>query len=127
MTLASILAVLGAWLGFANPVYRLPVLVLLYPAGLTLVAVRAASPARAARSGFWIGSLAALGTLYWTVLPVHDYGGLAWPLALPIPALLAMLPIEPGGFDFLPAASGVPELLEMDDDMSASPCPAVRP
>jgi len=28
-----------------------------------------------------------------------------------------MLPIEPGGFDFLPAASGVPELLEMDDDM----------
>jgi len=91
MTLASILAVLGAWLGFANPVYRLPVLVLLYPAGLTLVAVRAASPARAARSGFWIGSLAALGTLYWTVLPVHDYGGLAWPLALPIPALLAMV------------------------------------
>ncbi len=28
-----------------------------------------------------------------------------------------MLAIEPGGFDFLPAASGVPELLEMDDDM----------
>jgi len=28
-----------------------------------------------------------------------------------------MLPIESGGFDFLPAASGVPELLEMDDDM----------
>ena len=28
-----------------------------------------------------------------------------------------MLPVEPGGFDFLPAASGVPELLEMDDDM----------
>lgn len=90
MTLASLLAVLGAWLGFANPVYRLPVLVLLFPAGLTLAAVRAPSPARAARSGFWIGSLAALGTLYWTVLPIHDYGGLAWPLALPIPALLAM-------------------------------------
>jgi flagellar biosynthesis protein FlhG len=28
-----------------------------------------------------------------------------------------MLHIEPDGFDFLPAASGVPELLEMDDDM----------
>lgn len=28
-----------------------------------------------------------------------------------------MLGIEPNGFDFLPAASGVPELLEMDDDM----------
>jgi flagellar biosynthesis protein FlhG len=28
-----------------------------------------------------------------------------------------VLPIEAGGFDFLPAASGVPELLEMDEDM----------
>jgi len=26
-------------------------------------------------------------------------------------------PVEPGGFDFLPAASGVPELLELDEDM----------
>ena len=25
--------------------------------------------------------------------------------------------VEPGGFDFLPAASGVPELLELDEDM----------
>ncbi len=28
-----------------------------------------------------------------------------------------MVAVEQGGFDFLPAASGVPELLEMDDDM----------
>jgi len=28
-----------------------------------------------------------------------------------------VLAVEPGGFDFLPAASGVPEMLEMDDDM----------
>lgn len=28
-----------------------------------------------------------------------------------------VVPVEPGGFDFLPAASGVPELLELDDDM----------
>lgn len=34
-----------------------------------------------------------------------------------VTAAEVMLPIEPGGFDFLPAASGVPELLEMDDDM----------
>ncbi len=27
--------------------------------------------------------------------------------------------IDPGGFDFLPAASGVPELVEMDDEMRA--------
>ncbi|MBG0775785.1 MAG: MinD/ParA family protein [Desulfovibrionaceae bacterium] len=30
-----------------------------------------------------------------------------------------LVPIEPGGFDFLPAASGVPELFEMDEDMRA--------
>lgn len=29
-------------------------------------------------------------------------------------------PVEPGGFDFLPAASGVPELLELDEDMRDS-------
>ena len=28
--------------------------------------------------------------------------------------------VEPGGFDFLPAASGVPELLELDEDMRHS-------
>jgi flagellar biosynthesis protein FlhG len=34
-----------------------------------------------------------------------------------ITAAEVVVPVEPGGFDFLPAASGVPELLEMDDDM----------
>ena len=34
-----------------------------------------------------------------------------------VTAAEVMLAIEPGGFDFLPAASGVPELLEMDEDM----------
>jgi flagellar biosynthesis protein FlhG len=34
-----------------------------------------------------------------------------------VTAAEVLLPIEPGGFDFMPAASGVPELLEMDDDM----------
>jgi apolipoprotein N-acyltransferase len=90
MILASILAVLGGWLGFANPVYRLPILALLLPAGLTAAAVRAQGPGRAARIGFCIGTLAALGDLFWAALPVHDYGDLAWPLALPVPVLLAM-------------------------------------
>ena len=90
MTAASILAVLGAWFGYANPLFRLPILALLLPAGLAAAAVRAKGPARAARTGFWIGSLAALGNLYWAALPVHDYGAVAWPLALPMPVLLAM-------------------------------------
>ncbi len=29
------------------------------------------------------------------------------------------VPIEPGGFDFLPSASGVPDLVEMDEDLQA--------
>lgn len=91
MTVACILAVLGGWLGFANPVYRLPILVLLLPAGLTAAAIRARTPWRAARLGLLVGGLASLGTLYWTALPVHNYGNLAWPLALPVPVLLAMV------------------------------------
>jgi apolipoprotein N-acyltransferase len=90
MMFASILAVLGGWLGFANPVYRLPILALLLPAGLAAAAVRAQNPGRAARIGFVVGSLAALGNLYWAALPIHDYGDVPWPLALPIPMLLAM-------------------------------------
>ncbi|MEZ0575871.1 MinD/ParA family protein [Halodesulfovibrio aestuarii] len=33
------------------------------------------------------------------------------------PAAEVAFPIEPDGFDFLPAASGVPELVEMDSDL----------
>jgi len=91
MTVASILAVLGAWFGFANPLYRLPFLALLLPGGLTVAAVRSKGPGQAAKVGLWIGTLAAVGNLYWAALPVHDYGDVAWPLALPMPVLLALV------------------------------------
>ena len=90
MTAASFLAIIGAWLGFANPVYRLPLLALLLPAGLVVAAARAPSSKAAAKSGFLIGALAACGNLYWTALPVHDFGNLAWPLAVPVPVLMGM-------------------------------------
>jgi len=91
VTTASILAVLGAWLGFANPLYRLPILALLLPAGLILTSVRAPSTKAAAKAGFGIGALSACGTLYWAALPVHDFGNLAWPLAVPVPILMGMV------------------------------------
>uniref|UniRef100_I2Q2B8 Apolipoprotein N-acyltransferase n=1 Tax=Desulfovibrio sp. U5L TaxID=596152 RepID=I2Q2B8_9BACT len=91
MTIASLLAVLGAWLGFANPVYRLPLLALLLPMGLVLAAARAPSNRAAAKAGYWIGALAACGNLYWTALPIHDYGNLAWGLALPVPMLMGLV------------------------------------
>ena len=82
---------IGAWLGFANPVYRLPALVLLFPAGLALAAVKAPTLRAAAKAGYLIGAVSASASLYWTALPIHDYGGLAWPLALPVPVLVGMV------------------------------------
>jgi apolipoprotein N-acyltransferase len=90
VTTAAILAVIGAWFGFANPFYRLPILALLLPAGLAAASMRAPSSAKAAKAGFVIGTLAACGNLYWTALPIHDFGNLAWPLAAPVPVLMAM-------------------------------------
>ncbi len=91
VTTATILAVLGAWLGFANPVYRLPILVLALPAGLAFAAVRAPSAKAAAKAGYTIGAVSACACLYWTVLPVHDFGNMPWPLALPIPVLVGLV------------------------------------
>lgn len=82
---------LGAWLGFANPVYRLPLLILALPAGLAFAAVRAPSGKAAAKAGYYIGAISACASLYWTALPLHDYGGMAWPLALPAPVLMGMV------------------------------------
>ncbi len=91
MTTASILAVLGAWLGFANPVYRLPILALALPAGLAFAAARAPSTKAAAKAGFYIGAVSSCASLYWTALPLHDYGNIPWLLALPAPVLMSMV------------------------------------
>lgn len=91
MTIAAVLAIVGAWLGLANPLFRLPILILLLPAGLAYVAVHAPTGAKAAKAGYWIGALSACGSLYWTCLPLHDFGGLPWLLALPTPMLMGLV------------------------------------
>ena len=63
MMFASFLAVVGGWLGFANPVIRLPLLALLVPAGLAAAAVRAPTVGRAARVGYIIGAVTAMKVL----------------------------------------------------------------
>ena len=88
---ASLLAVLGAWLGFANPLYRLPLLALALPAGLAYAAVRAPSFRAAAKAGYWIGALSSCLSLYWVALPIHDYGNLPWVLAAPAPVLMGFV------------------------------------
>ena len=91
MTTATLLAVLGAWLGFANPLYRLPLLALALPAGLTFAALRAPTTGAAAKAGYLIGAASACASLYWAALPIHDYGNLPWLLAVPAPVLMGMV------------------------------------
>jgi len=82
-----LIAVLGAWLGFANPVHQFPFLVLAFPLGLSWIAFRAYSWQRAFKAGWLAGTLACTGCLYWMVVPVAIYGKLPWHLALPCPLL----------------------------------------
>lgn len=91
MILAAFLAVCGAWFGLANPVARLPLLMLLLPAGLAYLACRAETTRQAAKWAYWTGALAAAGNLYWTCLPVHDFGGMPWVLATPVPVLMGLV------------------------------------
>ncbi len=86
----ALAAVLGAWLGHANLWLHLPAAVLLLPAGLAGLALTAPAPRKAFARGFWTGTAAFTGGLYWIVIPVHQYGGLPLYLALPCPVLLAM-------------------------------------
>ncbi len=91
--------VLGAWFGFANPLLQLPLLVLAFPLGLSVLALRAASPRGAFKSGYLAGLLAYAGCIYWVSIPVHDFGGMPWILAAPCPLLLgAFLGLYPGAF-----------------------------
>ncbi len=86
----AIIAALGAWAGWANPIHQEPLLVLLFPAGLAWLAITAASPRQALKRGFLTALLAYIGCLYWVYFPVHHYGNIPLVLALPCPVLLAM-------------------------------------
>lgn len=86
----ALAAVLGAWLGHANLWLHFPAAVLLLPAGLAGLALSASTSKKAFARGFWTGTAAFTGGLYWIVIPVHQYGGLPLALALPCPVLLSM-------------------------------------
>ena len=85
-----LLSVLGAWFGFANPVYHLPGAILLFPAGLFLLAREAPSHLAAWKRGWIAGSIAYTACLYWIAIPVHEFGPLPWILALPCPVLVGL-------------------------------------
>ncbi|WP_319543926.1 apolipoprotein N-acyltransferase [uncultured Pseudodesulfovibrio sp.] len=84
-----LIATVGAWIGFANPVFHFPLAALAFPLGLTWIGLRATSWEKALKYGWLAGTLAATGCYYWMVIPVQIYGGLPWFIALPCPILLA--------------------------------------
>lgn len=81
----------ASFLAFANPVARLPLLVLVVPWVLAALARQASGPKRAFRQGWLAGALGASASLYWIAIPVHDYGSLPWVLAVPCPILMGMV------------------------------------
>jgi len=83
------IATVGAWIGFANPLFHFPLAVLAFPLGLAWIGLRATSGKNAFKYGWLAGTLAAAGCYYWMVIPVQIYGGLPWYVALPCPVLLA--------------------------------------
>ena len=84
-----LLATVGAWIGFANPLFHFPLAALAFPLGLAWIGLRATSGKKAFKFGWFAGLLGATGCFYWMVIPVQFYGGLPWYIALPCPALLA--------------------------------------
>lgn len=101
--LTGVPGALALWAGFANDAVSLPPLVLLYPLCLALLGVSAASRGAALRRGWlcaWAGHAAAL---YWLALPVHNVGGLPWPLAVPCALFVSACLAAAGGLFSLAA------------------------
>lgn len=101
--LIGLMGALALWAGFANDIVSLPPVVLLYP--LCLALLGAASPGRgtALRRGWlcaWAGHVA---SLYWLALPVHNVGGLPWPLAVPCALVVSACLAAAGGLFALTA------------------------
>ena len=83
-----LLATMGAWIGFANPLLHFPLAALAFPLGLAWIGFRATTTWNAFKSGWLAGLLACVGCFYWMVIPVQIYGGLPWYIAMPCPVLL---------------------------------------
>lgn len=90
-SIPACLALVGAWFGFANPLFHFPAAILLLPGGLLMAAQRAATHGQAFRAGFLTALPAYSASLYWLAIPVHDHGGLPWALAAPCPVLVGSL------------------------------------
>ncbi|MDR1777853.1 MAG: apolipoprotein N-acyltransferase [Desulfovibrio sp.] len=103
--LTGLVGAVAVWLGFPNDLIEMPPLALLWPVALTLLGFRAASGAAALRTGWICGLAGSAAALYWISLPVHNVGGLPWPLAVPCAILVAACLASANGFYVLAAYS----------------------
>ncbi len=102
-----VVAALGLWLAFPNPLGQIPVLGLLFPIGLARLAF-AGNKKRVFRLGWLAGLIGNAACLYWVALPPHDFGGLPWIAAVPFPLLLAAYIALYAGFFSLCARAFAP-------------------
>ncbi|TVM30437.1 apolipoprotein N-acyltransferase [Oceanidesulfovibrio marinus] len=79
------------FLGFANPLWQIPLTALALPGGLYCIGVASPSRKTAFVRGLLAGGLAYAACLYWVAVPVHDYGFMPWVLAAPCPVLLGLV------------------------------------
>ena len=81
-------ASLGLWLGFPSDLPSLPLLCLLYPAGLALLSRHARSWRSALLWGWAAGIPGHFAALYWLALPLSQVGGLPLLAAVPLALLV---------------------------------------
>ena len=85
---AGLLCALACWLAFPNPAGQMPLLVMLFPGILSIMALQLRSPRRVFLFGLLSGMAGYGACLYWLAVPVHDYGYMPWLIAMPFPLLL---------------------------------------
>ena len=88
---ALFLACLGAtgiFFGLPNAILHIPLLALLFPFSLYMVAATAPDKRQAFRHGWGLGFCGNAAGLYWLVFPLHDVAGIPFIFAIPFVVLL---------------------------------------
>ncbi len=85
-----LLTLISTWFGFSNPVYHLPLTVLVFPAALVWISLNSLSASQTWKSSWLAAGIAYAACLYWIYVPVHYYGGLPWWISLACPILTGL-------------------------------------
>lgn len=83
------IATVGAWVGYSNTLFHFPLAALAFPLAVTWIGLRATSWKTGFKFGWLAGLFASIGCLYWVIVPVQNYGGMPWYVALPCPVILS--------------------------------------